>query len=35
MFAAMIGAQSPPTLFKKLAMPVPVPLFGAENVSGV
>ena len=34
-FAAMIGAQRPPTLFKKLAIPVPVPLFGAAIASGV
>jgi len=34
-FAAIIGAVNPPTLFKKLAMPVPVPLFGAGKTSGV
>jgi len=35
MLAAMMGAHKPPILFKKLEMPVPVPLFGAGNTSGV
>lgn len=32
---ATIGAQSPAILFKHEAIPVPVPLFGAGNTSGV
>jgi hypothetical protein len=34
-FAAIMGAQSPPIRFRKLEIPVPVPLFGAGNTSGV
>ncbi len=33
--AAVIEALSPATLFKKLDIPVPVPLLGARNTSGV
>lgn len=33
--AARIGAMSPVTRFKKLATPVPAPLTGAGNISGV
>ena len=33
--AARTGAISPNTLFKKLATPVPAPLTGAGNTSGV
>jgi hypothetical protein len=33
--AAMIGAISPVTLFRKLATPVPAPLTGAGKISGV
>jgi len=32
---ATIGAQRPAMRFKKDAMPVPVPRFGAGNTSGV
>jgi hypothetical protein len=35
MFAAIMGAQRPPIRFKKLEIPVPVPLLGAGNTSGV
>lgn len=35
MFAAIMGAQRPPIRFKKLHIPVPVPLLGAGNTSGV
>jgi hypothetical protein len=34
-FAAMMGAHKPPIRFKKLEIPVPVPLLGAGNTSGV